>query len=297
MKTNKLIVILGPTASGKSRLGVKLAKKYNGEIISADSRQVYKGMDIGTAKITKREMENIPHHLLDVADPKRNFNVARYQKLAFRKIKEIQKRGKLPFLVGGSPFYLYSIIEGWILPKLKPDMRLRKELEKKSLEQLLEILKKRDPRREKSIDRKNKRRIIRAIEITEKLGEVPKLKKRKKFKSLILGIIREKEEIRRRIKKRLKERLKKGMIKEVERLRKSGLSWRRLEKFGLEYRYVALFLQKKINRQEMIEKIEKASEKLAKEQMRWFKRDKNIIWIKNLTEAEKKIKKFIKTDC
>ena len=142
MPKQKLIVILGPTASGKTGLSIKLAKKFNGEIISADSRQVYKGMNIGTGKITKKEMKGIPHYLLDVASPSRKFSVAQYQKLALKNIDKISKKSKIPFLVGGSPFYIYSVLEAWTFPKLNPDWNLRKKLEKKSCEELFKTLKK-----------------------------------------------------------------------------------------------------------------------------------------------------------
>ena len=145
--TKKLIVILGPTASGKTALSIKLAKNFNGEIVSADSRQVYKGMNIGTGKVTKKEMQGIKHYLLDVASPKRRFSVAQYQRLALEAINKILKKNKVPFLVGGSPFYIYSVVEKWIFPKLKPDQKLRKELEKKSAKELFQILKKLDSKR------------------------------------------------------------------------------------------------------------------------------------------------------
>ena len=164
----KLVVIVGPNASGKSDLAVKLAKKFNGEVVSADSRQVYKGMDIGTGKITKEEMQGIPHYLLDVASPKRRFSVAQYQKKAIEAIKKIQKKGKLPILCGGTGFYVQAVVDGLVFPKVKPDWKLRKKLEQKSAKGLYEYLKKLDPERAKTIEKDNKRRLIRAIEIVLK---------------------------------------------------------------------------------------------------------------------------------
>ncbi len=180
---NKLIVLLGPTASGKSDLAIKLAlflqkKSLKSEIISADSRQVYKGMDIGTGKVTKKEMRNIPHHLLDVVSPKIRFTVTQYQKLTLKKIKEIMKKNKLPIIVGGSGFYIQSIVDGLVVPHVKPNWQLRKKLEKKSVAELYKMLKKIDPNRARTIERKNPRRLIRALEIvliTKK--PVPVLKK------------------------------------------------------------------------------------------------------------------------
>ena len=297
-KSKKLVVILGPNASGKTDLSIKLAKKFNGEVVSADSRQVYKGMDIGTGKITKKEMAGIPHYLLDVISPKRRFTVSQYQKLALKVINKIQKKGHIPFLVGGTGFYIQSVIDGIVIPEVKPDWQLRKKLEKKSAEELFKILKKLDPRRAKTIESKNKRRLIRALEIVIKTKKpVPLLKKRKpQFEVLILGVKKDFDELKKGIEKRLLKRLKQGMIAEVKKLRKSGVSWKRLEEFGLEYRYIAFYLQKKITYQKMVEKLQKEIEHYAKRQMTWFKRDKCIKWITTCKEAEKIIKTFLKVD-
>ena len=290
----KLIVILGPTASGKSALGVKLAKKFNGEIVSCDSRQIYKGMDIGTGKISKREMQGIPHYLLDVVSPKKHFSIAQYQKLATKAIDKIIKKKKIAFLVGGSPFYIYSIVEGWIFPKLKPNWQLRKKLEKKDKKELFFLLQRLDAERAKTIDKNNKRRLVRAIEIAKTLGKVPKLKRNPQYQSLLLGIKKTKDELKTLIKKRLLLRLKKGMIKEVKTLHQEGLSWQKLESFGLEYKWIARYLQGKIKKEEMIEKLKKDIEHFAKTQMTWFKKDKRIHWIKSQKEAEGLIKAFLK---
>lgn len=299
---NKIIVILGPTASGKTDLSIKLAKQFNGEIVSADSRQVYKGLNIGSGKITKKEMMGIPHHLLDVANPKRRFTVAQYQKLALKAIKNIQKKNKIPILVGGTGFYIQSIIDSPILPKVAPDWKLRKELESKSAEALFEKLKKLDRSRAKNIDGHNKRRLIRAIEIVLKTGSpVPTVvgdPRPHSFDALRIGILKSNEELKKSIYNRLAMRLKNNaMINEVKKLRSPfsghGLSWKRLEEFGLEYRFVAQYLQGKITREEMIDKIQKESEHYAKRQMTWFKRDKKIIWIKNYNQALEIVDGFI----
>ena len=172
----KLIVILGPTASGKTDLSIKLAKKFKGEIVSADSRQVYKGLNIGSGKITKSQMQGITHYLLDVANPKRKFTVNQYQKLARTTIKKIDNNGKVPFLVGGSGFYIQSIVDGIVIPNVAPDWKLRKKLAKKNTEELFKMLLKSDSKRAKNIDKNNPRRLIRALEIVLKTGEsVPPL--------------------------------------------------------------------------------------------------------------------------
>jgi len=292
----KLIVILGPTASGKSGLAVKLAKKFNGEIISADSRQVYKGMDIGTGKVTKKEMEGIFHYLLDVVSPKRRFTVFQYRKLAINAINKILKKGKIPVLCGGTGFYIQAVVDGILIPEVPPDWKLRKKLEKKSLKELFFQLKKLDPKRAKKIDKKNPRRLIRALEVIIKTKKpIPALKKKPlPYPVLMLGIKKDFQTLKKLIKGRLLKRLKKGMIAEVKRLKKSGVSWKRLEDFGLEYRWITKFLQKKISFLEMKEELQKDIEHFAKRQMNWFKRDQKIRWVKNYKEAEKLVKKFLK---
>jgi len=292
----KLIVVLGPTASGKSELAIGLAKKFNGEIVSVDSRQVYKGMDIGTGKVTKKEMQGIPHYLLDVASPKRRFAVVQYRKLALKAINNIFKKGGVPILCGGTGFYIQAVVDGILIPEVKPDWKLRKKLEEKNTEQLYSLLKKLDPRRAKNIDKKNPRRLIRAIEIIEKTGKaVPDFKTNPlPYPVLFLGIKKTPAELKTLIKKRLLKRLKIGMVKEVENLHKSGLSWKRLEEFGLEYRQVVRYLGKKINYSEMIKILQKEIEHYAKRQMTWFKRDNRIKWIKSYKNTKKLLNNFLK---
>ena len=291
----KLIVILGPTASGKSELTIKLAKKFNGETVSADSRQVYKGMDIGTGKITKKEMKSIPHYLLDVASPKRRFTVVQHRKLALKAINKIHKKGKIPILCGGTGFYIQAVVDGIVIPEVPPDWKLRKKLEKKSVEELYKISKKLDPNRAKTIEKKNKRRLIRALEIVIKTKKpVPGLKKNPlPYPVLMLGIKKEKKELKKLIKKRFLKWLKIGLIAEVKKLRKSGLSWKKIEDFGIHYRVIAQYLQKKLNYQEMIENSIIELQNYAKRQMTWFKKDRRINWIKNYKEAEKLVKRFL----
>ncbi len=293
---SKLVVILGPTAVGKTALSVKLAKKFNGEIVSADSRQVYKGMDIGTGKITKKEMKGIPHHLLSVVSPRIKFTAARYKKLAHKAIKQIIRNNHIPFLVGGTGFYLQTITDNIIIPQVKPDWKLRAELEKLNTQKLFQLLKKKDGRRAKTIDSKNRRRLIRALEIIEKTKQpIPVFKKNKaEFDLLIIGIKKSQQDLKKLIEKRLYKRLKQGMITEIKRLKKQGLSWKRLEEFGLEYRFIAQYLQNKITHNQMIDKIQKESEHYTKRQMTWFKRDKRIHWINKRKQADKLIKGFLR---
>lgn len=297
MGNKKIIVILGPTATGKSDLAVFLAKKFDGEVISADSRQVYKGLDIGTGKITKKEMAGIPHHLLDVTNPKRVFTVSEYKKLAENALEKIWKRGGLPIICGGTGFYIQALVDGIILPEVPPNKKLRKKLEKKSAAELFAILKKLDPRRAKEIDAKNPRRLIRAIEIAKYLGKVPNLAIRPPSDTGILqiGIDLPDRILKERIIKRLNARIKQGMIIEAKRLRRKGLSWKRMGALGLEYSYLAQYLQRKITKEQMITELERAIWQYAKRQRTWFKRDTRIMWFQpqHMKRVERLVRKFL----
>jgi tRNA dimethylallyltransferase len=293
----KLIVILGPTSSGKSSLAISLARKFNGEIISADSRQVYKNMDIGTGKVTKAEQKLVPHHLLDMVSPKKQFTVAEFKPLAQKAIDQIRKKNKLPFLVGGTPFYIYAVIDNLQIPEVAPNLKLRKQLEKKSLGQLFAILKKLDPVRSQNIDAKNPRRLIRAIEIIKTTGQsVPVLsfpRTRESSEVLILGIQKDQNELYKLIDKRLEARLEQGMILEIKKLLKQKISHKRLQEMGLEYRFVSLYLQGHLTYEKMIEQLKNAIHKFSKRQMTWFKTDSRIKWVKNQKEAERLIKNYL----
>lgn len=301
MKKGKIIVILGQTSTGKSDFAVEIAKQIDGEIISADSRQIYKGMDLGTGKITKKEMKGIPHHLLDIISPKKIFSVTDFQKKAFKTINEITKREKIPIICGGTGFYIDAVVNGVIFPEVPPNKELREKLSKKSTLELFEILKKLDKERALNIDAKNGVRLIRAIEIVKALGKVPKIKtsSENNFDVIKIGLTIPDEILKEMIKKRMLLRIKKGMIKEVENLHNSGISWKRMNDLGLEYRYVSIYLQNKITKDEMIEKLNTEIWHFAKRQKTWFKRDKSIIWINPLEMKEKaltlnRIKEFLK---
>lgn len=286
-----VLAIVGPTASGKSALAVKLATKFNGEVISADSRQVYRGLDLGTGKITKEEMAGIPHYLLDVADPKRRFTVAQYQKLAYQKIREILRRGKLPIICGGSGFYIQAVVDGLTLPDVKPDQKLRQRLKTRSTSELFNLLKKLDPERASDIDPHNPHRLIRAIEIATALGKVPKVKSNPPpYEFIQLGITLPPEKLQQKIRTRLHARLKAGLVTEVARLHNQGVSWERLEEFGLEYQFVARHLQNpNFDFQPLLET---AINQYAKRQLTWFKRDKRIIWIASARQAQARLGRF-----
>ncbi len=300
MKNNKLIVILGPTACGKTRLATGLAAKFGGEIVSADSRQVYRGMDVGTGKdladyqVGKKQ---IPYHLIDIISPKSEFNVAKYQHLAYQAIDGILRRGKVPFLVGGTGLYLDAVIGGYVFsPAASADLAIREKLSALPLPRLLSLLKETDPKTYKIIDKKNRRRIERALEIYFCSGrpKSARLKNKKPdYDILILGIKFPLEEIYRRIDSRLESRLQEGMIKEVETLRQSGVSWKRLDEFGLEYRWVAAYLRGKISHESLIAGLKNAIHHFAKRQLTWFKRNKAIKWVDGRSDAEELLKEFL----
>lgn len=272
----KIIVVCGPTATGKSDYAVALAKNPpaggRGEIISADSRQVYKGLDIGSGKITAREMKHVPHHLLDVANPKRIFSVAQYQKLANKAIKDILKRDKTPIICGGTGFYIDALVYDHSMPEVKPNKTLRKQLEKFSIEELSQKLEALDPQRFETIDTKNKVRLVRAIEIATALGSVPKTTRTKKYDVQWHYLDFPDDILKKRIHDRLHKRMKAGMVAEVKRLHTEGVSWKRLESLGLEYRYLALFLQGKLSKTDMLTQLESAIWHYAKRQRTWFKK-------------------------
>lgn len=291
-----LIAVVGPTSSGKSDVAVLLAKTFGGEVVSADSRQVYRGLNIGTGKITKKETRGIPHHLLDVASPTRRFSAASYQKKAWRAVKSIWHRGNLPIICGGTGFYVDTLLKGLALPKVKPDKALRRVLEKKSADELFKMLRVLDPKRAETIDRHNPRRLVRAIEIAKAFGRVPTTQFKPKIAPehiLTIGISLPDKKLKKNIHVRLQKRMAMGMISEAERLHQGGLSWKRFEELGLEYRFLARYLEKKISKQEMLSQLETAINQYAKRQNTWFRRDKSIVWVKNAKEAARIAKKFL----
>lgn len=293
----KILMVLGPTATGKTKLAVKLAKKFNGEIISADSRQVYKGMDIGSGKDLK-EYGETAYHLIDIISPKKNFSVADWQKLAYKKIDDILSRGKLPIVCGGTGLYISSIVEAYSFPvgEASKQKAIRNKLSKLTLQALLKRLEKIDPETFKIVDKKNRRRVERALEIFYQTGKTKFSQSRKqkpKYDFLILGLTFSKDILESRINKRLRVRLNnQGMIDEVKKLKQTGLTWKKLEDFGLEYRFIAFYLQNKISYDEMVPQLQKAIVNFAKRQMTWFKRNKNIHWINNHNEAVKLTKEY-----
>jgi len=286
-KRYNLLVILGPTASGKTGLAVDLARRIGGEIISADSRQVYRGMDLGTGKDLSeysRGGVTVPCHLIDILEPTEEFSVFAYQKLFYRAFQEITDRGKVPLMVGGSGLYLEAVIRGYRLPAVAINQKLRDELAGESMESLRRRFLAPQPAIHNTTDLRDRDRLVRAIEIAEFTRDHrQETGLRIPLSPLVVGIRCERETLRRKITDRLKARLDSGMIEEVRELHEKGLAWGRIDSFGLEYRYIGLYLQGGITREELFGVLNTRIHQYAKRQETWFRRmEKNgvrIHWV------------------
>jgi len=292
MNLPKLIVIIGPTSSGKTSLAIKLAKKFNGEIVSADSRQIYKELSIGSSKVTPKETQGIKHYLIDIVSLKDNFSAQQFKELAIKAIREIIKKGKVPFLVGGTGFYVQTVVDNLIFPKIEPNNELRKNLSTYPSFLLFKILQILNPQRANQIDPNNERRLIRAIEISQ-INPKAKLRKGKPlFKTLILGIYQNREDLNKAIEKRFNIWLKQGFLDEVKKLMENYKE-EDLKEIGLHYYWAYLYLIGFIDYETFINKSLISLKNYAKRQLTWFKRDNRIIWVKNYSQAQKLVKKFL----
>lgn len=272
----KLIVIAGTNASGKSGLGVELAQKYGGEIVSADSRQVFRGLDLGSGKITPEEMRGVPHHLIDICDPGDFFSMADFQRLAYAAIDDILARGKIPFLVGGTGLYVDAVADGYELSDTAPDLTLRARLETYETPALYDMLKKQLP--DTQIDPKNRNRVMRALERLAADDYHPG-RRVPRYDTLKLGVTWDRETLKKRIDERLEKRLQAGMVDEVKNLMAQGASIEFLMKLGLEYRYLTRYLLGEIGYDQMTLELGNAIKKFAKRQMTWFRREENLHWL------------------
>ena len=272
----KLIVIEGTNASGKSALGVELASRFSGEIVSADSRQVFERLDLGSGKITPEEMRGVPHHLLNVRKPGEFFSMADFQRLSYEAIDGIIARGNVPFLVGGTGLYVDAVADGYVLSEKATDLDLRAELETYDTPALYEMLKEKLP--DTDVDPKNRHRVMRLL---EKLaaGDVAPGTKSPRYSLLKLGVTWPREILKQRIDERLERRLQQGMVDEVKSMLDDGVSEEFLVKLGLEYKYLTWYLTGKIGYEQMVEELGNAIKRFAKRQMTWFRRDPRIIWL------------------
>ena len=273
----KLIVVAGTNASGKSGLGVSLAEKYGGEVVSADSRQVFRGLDLGSGKISPEETRGVPHHLIDVCAPGDFFSMHDFQRLAYRAIDDIIARGRLPFMVGGTGLYVASVTEGYVMSDSAPDLQYRDYLETFSTPALYEMLVSAVPDIE--IERNNRNRVMRVLEKLH-AGDDHIPHNRPRYRCLKLGVTWDRETLRARIDERLERRLRQGMVDEVRDLLASGVSMEFMLKLGLEYRFITQYLTGDIPvYEDMVEQLGNAIKKFAKRQMTWFRRDKDILWL------------------
>ena len=305
-KLSKVVVILGVTASGKTDLAIKSARKFNGEIVSADSRQVYREFDIGTAKPDGRWMTaggsrkfmsgGVIHHLVDMVDPKEDLSLSSYQKLAVEKLKDIAQRGRLPFLVGGTALYLKAVLENWSIPPVEPNPGLRRRLENKTAADLFGELQKKDPEAAAITGASNKRRIIRALEVIHQTGR--KFSEQRKtgrpiFDALKIGLKISRPELDQRIARRTDEMLKNGLVEEINRLRRK-YPWYLVPMQSIDYQEFKEFFEGKKTIGETIKTINAHHLAYTRRQMTWFKKDKDINWITSEKEAAEKVENFLK---
>lgn len=291
----KLVVIEGTNASGKSGLGVALAAHYGGEVVSADSRQVFRGLDLGSGKITPEEMQGVRHHLIDIAEPNEFFSMHDFQRLAYEAVDDVRARGRTPFLVGGTGLYVASVTDGYVMSDTEPDLEYRAYLETMDTPKLYEML--RELRPEMEIDEKNRNRVMRQLEKIHD-GDDHSAPNAPRYDCLKLGVTWPRPVLRARIDERLDRRLEQGMIEEVQGLLDRGASVEFLKKLGLEYRFITQYLIGEIpDRNEMVELLRIAIKQFAKRQTTWFRRDKDIQWLDMagdpFAEACEKIDRFL----
>ena len=302
MNKPKVIVICGPTASGKTALSIELAKKINGEIISSDSMQIYKDMDIGTAKPTKQEMQEVKHYLLDFVEPDQRYSVAQFKKDAEKAIEEILAKNKVPIIVGGTGLYVDSLIYGIEYQEIELDKKYREELEEKAqkegLETLYEQAQKIDPQAMEKISANDKKRILRILEIYHSTGktktqqEIESRKNEVKYDYKVFALNIEREKLYERINKRVDIMIKQGLIQEVENLCSKYTEFPTAMQ-GLGYKEVVEYLQGKISEQEMIEKIKMETRRYAKRQLTWFRKNKQTIWL-DATKGKENVEIILK---
>ena len=273
----KIVCVAGPTASGKTKLAVELAKAYDGEVLSCDSMQIYRGMAIGTAAPTLEEMQGVPHHLLDVCDPGTFFTMADFQRLAYRAIDDVLARGRVPVLAGGTGLYVDAVCDGYVLSNIEPDLSYRRELERLPTPQLCAMLQAAAPGN--AIDPQNRNRVMRALEKLHD-GDTLPAQKRPRYDVLRLGVTWDRPTLCARIDERLARRVQQGMIEEVDGLLQAGVSPDFLYRLGLEYRLISQYLLGQFATQEdMLEALSRAIKRFAKRQMTWFRRDTRIHWL------------------
>ncbi len=301
VKNAQVIAIVGPTGTGKSQLAIRLAQAFDGEIVSADSRQVYRYMDIGTAKPTRQELSLVPHHLIDIVNPDKDFSLGQYQGLAQGAIDDIQQRNRLPLLVGGSGLYIWSILEGWGIPHVPPDAEFRRALEIKAAqagrEELYQELVRVDPVAAKSIDPRNVRRVIRALEVSRYAGapfSQLRQKKEPHFSTLTIGLTADRAELYRRIDRRVDEMMERGLVDEVRKLVEMGYNPDLPAMSGIGYKQVGMFLKGELSLEAAVLQTRFETHRVARHQYSWFRpEDRRIRWFDIQREVEPEIRAMV----
>ncbi|MCM3023503.1 tRNA (adenosine(37)-N6)-dimethylallyltransferase MiaA [Heyndrickxia ginsengihumi] len=299
MEKEKLIVLIGPTAVGKTELSIALAKRFDAEIISGDSMQVYKGMDIGTAKISEEEMGHIPHHLIDIKEPDESFSVAEFQQLVRNKISDIHNRNKMPMIVGGTGLYIQSIIYDYQFSDISGDEEYRTHLEKKAKEEgaesLFQLLKQNDPESAKSIHPNNVRRVIRALEIYHFSGktvaEYQKTQKREALYDIaLIGLTMDRDKLYERINKRVDQMMEQGLLEEVKKLYERNIhDVQSIQAIG--YKELYAYLDGRVTLEDAVEQLKQNTRRFAKRQLTWFRNKMDVQWF-DMTNESEKTKKF-----
>ena len=298
---NHLVAIVGPTGIGKSKLALRLAQTFEGEIVSADSRQVYCHMDIGTAKPSQEELSLTPHHLINIVNPDEDFSLAQYQELACKAIGDIHQRDKLPILVGGSGMYVWSVLEGWGIPQVPPDLEFRHSLEEKAArvgeDKLYQELAEIDPVAVQSIDQRNVRRVIRALEV-HRSTKVPfsqlQSKKVPSFHTLIIGLTTDRAELYRRIDLRVDEMVKQGLVTEVEKLVNMEYDFNRSAISGIGYKQIGMFLNSELSLAAATQQIKFETHRFVRHQYNWFRlKDSRIQWFDIQSEYDSEITRLL----
>ena len=295
---NRLVAIIGPTATGKSCLVLRLAQDFNGEIVSADSRQVYRHMDIGTAKPSQQELSRVRHHLIDIVNPDEDFSLAQYQQLAYQAIDDIQQSNKLALLVGGSGLYVWAVLVGWGIPQVPPDPEFRRSLKEKvdrgEAEELYQELVRVDPVAAQRIDRRNARRLIRALEVY-RYGEAPFSQLQRKeappFSAIVIGLTADRTELYRRIDSRVDRMVEQGLVEEVRKLVNMGYDFNLPAMSGIGYKQIGMFLRGELTLAATIQQIKFETHRFVRHQHNWFRlKDKRIRWFDIQGEVESEIR-------
>jgi len=294
----RLVAIVGPTGVGKSRLALHLASLFHGEIVSADSRQVYRYLDIGTAKPSPREQAQIPHHMIDIVNPDEDFSLAQYQELAYQAIEDIQRRRKLPFLVGGSGLYVRAILEGWRIPRVSPDPEFRYNVEKRAtgsgIDEIYQELIRVDPEAARKIDRRNVRRVLEVHTKTKRPFYQLRLREAPEFNSFIIGLTANRDEVYRMVDKRVDEMIEQGLVGEVENLLKMGYDFNLSAMSGIGYRQIGQYLGGELKLDDASEKIKSETHRFIRHQYAWFRlKDERIHWFDAVRPDEMEIERVL----